>query len=320
MKKFSVLQEDRELKMTNKNEQWYCIEDLALLTGFSVETLKKGNSPLNELNINLDVNTQLGGYHNTRKYYSEKVLRALKEYRVRNAVPNATKEKSTVVEENVSYVKQEKENLMTTKEVANILNTTKDVVLSNARKCLPQKKFEHGKPTFWNKAEITILLDYMKAHTSNNRSVEFNSTVQKLSTDLTPALKIKQAMEMMQEAYEEELQIIRARAELAEGVVHRIADGKGCFTINQTAKALKLPYGNKKLFEKLKALGFLNMDNSPRQQYVNDGTFITVVKYINEHVGNKTVTLVTSSGLIKLAKRLGVEVDFSVAPDGQEAL
>jgi pyridoxine kinase len=74
------------------------------------------------------------------------------------------------------------------------------------------------------------------------------------------------------------------------------------------------------IIEKLKALGFLNMDNSPRQQYINDGSFITIVKYINEHVGNKTVTLVTSSGLIKLAQKLGVEVDFSVAPDGQEAL
>ena len=82
--------------------------------------------------------------------------------------------------------------------------------------------------------------------------------------------------------------------------------------MNQTAKILKLPYGHKTLFKNLKALGFLNIDNSPRQQYIKDGTFIIVTKYINEHVGNKPVTLVTSSGLVKLAEKLGTEIDFSV--------
>ena len=51
----------------------------------------------------------------------------------------------------------------------------------------------------------------MKNHISNNRSVEFNSTVANSSTDLTPALKIKKAMELMQEGYEEELAILKAQ-------------------------------------------------------------------------------------------------------------
>lgn len=221
-------------------------------------------------------------------------------------------------------VLQDKQELMTTKELADFLKTSSKVVLENAKKCLPNKKIENGKPTYWDKAEVTVLIYFMqnnKTTMSNSQASQaFTDGLRSISTDLTPALKLKKALDLAQEAYEEELQIIRARAELAESVVHRIADGKGCFTINQAAKALKLPYGNKKLFGKLKALGFLNKDNSPRQQYINDGSFITVVKYINEHIGNKTVTLVTSSGLIKLAQKLGVEVDFSVAPDGQEAL
>lgn len=216
-------------------------------------------------------------------------------------------------------VLQENQELMTTKELANYFGTKPNVITENAKKCLPNKKIENGKPTYWTKEEVTVLIDFMQ-NNNNRTDLDLSNRMIGISTDLTPALKLKKALDLAQEAYEEELQIIRARAELAESVVHRIADGKGCFTINQTAKALKLPYGNKKLFEKLKALGFLNMDNSPRQQYVNDGSFITVVKHINEHVGNKTVTLVTSSGLIKLAQKLGVEVDFSVAPDGQEAL
>lgn len=243
-----------------KRTAWYSIEDLASLTGFSVATLQTGEINLSaimeRMSINLDVNTQLGGYHNTRKFYSEKVLRALKEYQVRNAVPNATKEKSIVVEGNVSLVQQ-----ATVKQ-------TIDNLLDNPE-------------------TLNLLLS------------------ESLARNKALGIENKQLKEVVAQK---------------TAVINRIADGKGCFTINQTAKALKLPYGNKKLFEKLKALGFLNMDNSPRQQYVNDGSFITIVKYINEHVGNKTVTLVTSSGLIKLAQKLGVEVDFSVAPDGQEAL
>lgn len=106
---------------------------------------------------------------------------------------------------------EKNEKTMTTKEVAEALNTTKDVVLANARKCLQNKQIEHGKATFWTQKEITILLDYMKSHNSNNRSVELNSTVENTTTDLTPALKIKKAMELMQEGYEEELQILRAK-------------------------------------------------------------------------------------------------------------
>lgn len=102
------------------------------------------------------------------------------------------------------------EQTVTTKELAEQLNTTKDVVIANARKCLPDKIFEHGKSTYWNQAEVTILLDYMKTHTSNNRSVELNSTVENASTDLTPALKIKKAMELMQEGYQEEIARLEA--------------------------------------------------------------------------------------------------------------
>lgn len=102
-------------------------------------------------------------------------------------------------------------DVISTKELAEQLNTTKDVILANAKKCLPNKIIEHGKATFWNKAEVTVILDYMKNHTSNNRSVELNSTVANTTTDLTPALKIKKAMELMQEGYEEELAILRAK-------------------------------------------------------------------------------------------------------------
>jgi phage antirepressor YoqD-like protein len=102
---------------------------------------------------------------------------------------------------------------------------------------------------------------------------------------------------------------------MAEQVVHRIADGTGCYTMNQAAKALKLPYGNIKLFERLRNEGLLNLDNTPRQEQVNQGNFKVIVKHVNDKVGNKVVTLVTGKGLVYLAKRFNTEIDPAVQAD-----
>lgn len=206
---------------------------------------------------------------------------------------------------------------MTTRELAEQLGTDKKVLIENARKYLPGKVFAHGKQTLWTKEEVTVLIEGMKQNNSNQHREKGSVTgaVTVASTELTPALKIKRAMEMMQEAYEEELAIIKARALEAERVVRQIADGRGCYTMNQAAKALKLPFGNIKLFERLRGEGILNLDNTPRQEQVNDGNFKVVVKHINEKVGSKPVTLVTGKGLVYLSKRLGANIDGTIQPD-----
>lgn len=104
----------------------------------------------------------------------------------------------------------ERNSAITTLQFAKQLGTGSNVILENARKCLPNKRIENGKTTYWTEAEVTVILDYMKNHDSNNRSVELNSTVANTSTSLTPALKLKKALELAQEAYEEELARLKA--------------------------------------------------------------------------------------------------------------
>lgn len=87
-------------------EKWYSIEELAKWSGISVETLKKGDSPLTKLSIDFKVDTRVGGYHNTKKFYSENVLKALKEYQISHGVSNATKNKDIVIQGNNSYIQQ----------------------------------------------------------------------------------------------------------------------------------------------------------------------------------------------------------------------
>lgn len=111
-------------------EKWYTIQELAELCGFSVDTLKYGEVNLNaimeKMSINIDVNTRLGGYHNTQKFYSENVLKALKEYQIKNGVSNATKDKETEIKHRMLPTTSvagsvTDENLMTTRELAETL-------------------------------------------------------------------------------------------------------------------------------------------------------------------------------------------------------
>ena len=72
-----------------KEKTWYTLEDLAKATGYDVATLSNGNNGLlyKDFSFVLEHETRLGGYHNTQKYYSQKVLDALQLYK-RQAIVN----------------------------------------------------------------------------------------------------------------------------------------------------------------------------------------------------------------------------------------
>lgn len=86
--------------------KWFTVEELARLSGFSVSTLKKGNSPLLNLGIDLEVESKIEniGGHKNIKLYSDTVLKALKQYQIRNSSPNALKNKETAIIGNVSAI------------------------------------------------------------------------------------------------------------------------------------------------------------------------------------------------------------------------
>ena len=96
---------------------------------------------------------------------------------------------------------------MTTKEVAETLGTTPNVITENGKKLFPNKEVQRGKAVDWTDEEVTVLVDHMQKNPSNNAGNELISSTYKsnLSTKLTPALKIKQAMLLMKEGYDEEI-------------------------------------------------------------------------------------------------------------------
>ena len=105
---------------------------------------------------------------------------------------------------------------MTTKEVAQVLGTTPNVVTENGKKLFPNKKVQRGKAVDWTEDEVTVLIDHMRKNPSNNAGNELISSTYRsgLSTSLTPALKIQQAMLLMQEGYEEEISRLKSDKQL----------------------------------------------------------------------------------------------------------
>lgn len=195
------------------------------------------------------------------------------------------------------------EKTMTTKEVAEALGTRPNVITENAKKCLPNKMIENGKTTYWTQAEVTVLLDCMKSH-KVGAGVNLSNDLIGTSTELTPALKLKKALELAQEAYEEELSILRAKNEAQEKQLSeqkpkvdfydRVTESPDCIDIGQCAKILNVHgIGRNKLFEILRQKKILNERNQPYQKYVDCGYFRIIETSFNLPDGTQKINLKT---------------------------
>ena len=183
--------------------------------------------------------------------------------------------------------------LMTTRQVAEQLNTSSKVILENAKKCLPNKKIANGKPTYWNEAEITILIETLKNNQPNQNT--FTGAVKAVNTALTPALKIKKAMELMQEGYEEELANLKAINQEQKKEIEELtpdaeswrafADSDGTFSVTNVAKCLGLKRDD--VFEFLKLRGYIMrvQSQNPDKKGKYQGTALGVERgYIKNYV------------------------------------
>lgn len=210
---------------------------------------------------------------------------------------------------------------VTTRELAEMLGVEKRTIQETANRLLSANVLSHletksvvgGKTFVFDEEQATLIKqEIQKHHNLAGRQID------NVSTDLEILANASKAFSDLQELYkrkEAEYKAIIAEQKSKVDVYDRISDGTGCFSMNQTAKALKLPYGNIKLYEKLRSMGILNADNSPKQEQIDAARFKVVVKFINEKVGSKPVTLTTAKGLVYLAKKFNTEIDHSVKAD-----
>ena len=205
-----------------------------------------------------------------------------------------------------STVASQVTNLITTQEIAARLNTTRDLILAAAERCLPGKAIEHGVATYWSEQEATVILDYLKNHVSNNRSSEFNSAVASAETRLTPALKIKRAFDLMREGYEEELAALRAENEAmrprARAYMDYVDRGGFC-NFRDGARYLGIREGTLMAFLRERHI-YRNAAGEYRC-YAEYGRYFALRPYIKCGGGTGQQLMLTIEGLEYLGRRLG---------------
>ena len=137
-------------KDESESDSWYTLEQLSSLTGLGKDRL---NQILPELCNQLQNSFKMGGYHNTQKFYSENVLKALKDYQIKNGVSNAMKNKSQVQENIVkevskltyeATVEQIKQEI--TEQYSMLSEATREMIARDIKINMQSKYIEESKP------------------------------------------------------------------------------------------------------------------------------------------------------------------------------
>lgn len=151
-----------------QEEKWYTIDELAELTGYETSHSMQSNPGilelLNQFSNSKDIKT--GGYHNRQKFYSENVLKALKQYQLRNSAPNAVKNKEAVITGNTSFVMHETQS----QTIAAILNDPAallELAMQSSRKLI-----EITKEVKELKATNNLLMHTKKTYTASELAKE----------------------------------------------------------------------------------------------------------------------------------------------------
>ena len=191
---------------------------------------------------------------------------------------------------------------MKVSEVAEALGFSQDTIYNSAKELFPEL-FSRGKTAYLDEAQVTAV----KMNLRKNSEVAMQP-----KTSLEKALLIKQAMQFQQEIIEglqEENADLKAKIENDKDKVElaeRMLLSEDVFSLEATAKSLKLPYGVIKFAAKLRNGGILRTQswNLPYQKHVDAG-YLVVVNVIKDCGGAERVfptTRVTPRGLLWLSR------------------
>jgi phage antirepressor YoqD-like protein len=205
---------------------------------------------------------------------------------------------------------------MTTKAVAEALGCDIKTVLNHAKRVLPDKVIEQGKPAYWNEAEVTIILESIMAVKSQNETLKVD--LQSTETPLTPALKAVQLGQTIMESWtalmalknkeieslqqdnkdkERLLEAERPKVDFYEQVMA----SHDAMPLKDAADVLKVQgLGQQNLFKFLRGLKVLDARNVPYRRYQDKGYFVVIEtpwrdRYGETHLALKT--LATQKGL-----------------------
>lgn len=147
--------------------------------------------------------------------------------------------------------------VITTQQIAEQLNTTKNVVLEYANKLFPSKEIKQGVVTYWTEEEVTLILEYAKTHPEDNRSKEMKEAVNNTETSLSSQLRVRNAIETM----------FRESDNLPEEKQGEFYDTIGSIMDNLINKARQ---ASKELIERNKILEQQKLELENKTQYIDE--------------------------------------------------
>lgn len=201
------------------------------------------------------------------------------------------------------------ENLMTTKELADVLGVdvstvTKTVArLNETSDVLP--KFKQGQTPRYNEQQATLIkLEIQKHHNLATRQID------SVSTRAEEDLMISKVMAILQRrVVEAEKGVERLRP--AANFAYQICSSKDAIDIGNCAKVLNRNIGRNSLFEFLRNKKILQSDNIPYQKYIDLGYFRVIETKYTIPSGETKIslkTLVLQKGVAYINKLLQEEV------------
>lgn len=139
--------------------------------------------------------------------------------------------------------------------------------------------------------------------TSNPNQNTFTAAVKVVSTELTPALRIRNAMLEMQSAYEEELQNISAKLKKSEQTNAILMHTKSTYTFTEMAKELNKP--SRGFASWLHQEGYVYSQNGAWIPYYGKEDLFEVKQTLINELFPKYTTHITQKGRCELLKKYG---------------
>lgn len=199
-------------------------------------------------------------------------------------------------------------DVMTVKQVADVLGVSDQAVRDSIKKLFPEI-LVNGKTTFLNEEQTTAIK--LQIQSGGKRYLKDNFEVQNSKTRLEKALIVQQALLIQQEEISElrtentELKKENAKL-LPKAVAHdKYLAGENAEDMAVVAQKLfNGKIGRNKLFHELREAGILKPNNTPYQQYAHYFKVISKPAEIGDKQVNISVTLVKPEGVDFIARRI----------------
>jgi phage antirepressor YoqD-like protein len=185
-----------------------------------------------------------------------------------------------------------KMNLMTVREVAEILQIPEQTLRNNIRTLFPDI-MKNGVTTYLNEEQVTAIKFEIKRH----HNLSSTGQVDQVSTRLERQLYIAKALQFANEEIQQlQNELVKKDKKITEDApkvefFDQVADSKDAFHMRDVAAALNMHgWGRNKIFKLLRREGILDDRNIPYREYQKRGYFRVIEQQWTDKEGEPHIS------------------------------